>query len=65
MDLDKLRSFIEKQSWVFAKTYANKAPHEYIVRGRINGIDEESMVIYGGSELYSRVWNHDALLRSS
>lgn len=39
----ELREFIEKQSWIFAKTYANKAPHEYIVRGRINGTDEEFM----------------------
>lgn len=41
MDEDTLRAFIDKQSWIFAKTYANKAPHEYIVRGRINGTDEE------------------------
>ena len=43
MEIDDIRGFIEKQSWIFAKTYANKAPHEYIVRGRINGTDEEFM----------------------
>ena len=43
MGEQELREFINKQSWIFAKTYANKAPHEYIVRGRINGTDEEFM----------------------
>lgn len=43
MEEQELRAFINKQSWVFAKTYANKAPHEYIVRGKINGTDEEFM----------------------
>ena len=43
MDIETIRTFIEKQNWIFAKTYANKAPHEYIVRGRINGTDEEFM----------------------
>ncbi len=38
-----MREFIEKQSWIFAKTYANKAPHEYVVRGKINGTDDEFM----------------------
>ena len=41
MEEQKLREFINKQSWIFAKTYANKAPHEYIIRGRINGTDED------------------------
>ena len=56
-----LKSFIEKQSWIFAKTYANKAPHEYIIRGRINGTDEEFMAVvnyiqeHGITMLY---WGH-------
>ena len=41
MELQEIRAFIEKQSWIFAKTYANRAPHEYVVRGRVNGTDEE------------------------
>jgi len=45
MDENKLREFISKQNWIFAKTYANKAPHEYIVRGRISGTDEEFMSV--------------------
>lgn len=36
-----IEEFVEKQKWIFAKTYANKAPHEYIVRGKAEGTDEE------------------------
>ena len=45
MELEELRSFIDKQSWIFAKTYADRAPHEYIVRGRAAGTDEEFMSV--------------------
>ncbi len=29
--MKKYKEWIDKQKWIFAKTYANKAPHEYIV----------------------------------
>lgn len=29
MKIEEIQSFIEKQTWTFAKTYAKKAPHEY------------------------------------
>ena len=45
MDINEIKAFIGRQSWIFAKTYANKAPHEYIVRGRINGTDEEFLSV--------------------
>lgn len=32
-----LRGFIAKQNWVFAKTYAKSAPHEYIVLSKVFG----------------------------
>lgn len=38
-----IKEFFEKQNWIFAKTYAKKAPHEYIVRNNINGTDSEFM----------------------
>ena len=41
MEIKELESFIENQSWIFAKTYANKAPHEYIVRGKCPLTEEE------------------------
>ena len=33
---DELRTFIEKEKWTFAKTYASTWPHEYIVRDRVD-----------------------------
>ncbi len=29
---DKLKAFIKNQNWIFAKTYAETWPHEYIVQ---------------------------------
>ena len=56
-----IKAFIDKQSWVFAKTYAKKAPHEYIVRGKHNGSDDEFMamvnyILDNGITMY--FWNH-------
>ena len=31
-----LRLFVDNQTWVFAKTYAKKWPHEYIVRDNVD-----------------------------
>ncbi len=33
---DKLKNFIETQNWIFAKTYAETYPHEYIVQERVD-----------------------------
>ncbi len=36
---DRLRKFIDESVWVFAKTYADTWPHEYIVRDKVdNGL---------------------------
>lgn len=61
MDTSEIRDYIDKQSWIFAKTYANKAPHEYVVRGKVNGTDEEFMSVVNyiqekGTTMY--FWNH-------
>ncbi len=58
--MDELKAFFEKQQWIFAKTYANKAPHEYIVRDKIAGSDEEFMsavdfILKNGITMY--FWN--------
>ena len=45
MEIKELRDYIEKQTWTFAKTYANKAPHEYIVRGKSAGTVDEFMCV--------------------
>lgn len=36
-----IRDFFQKQRWIFAKTYAEFAPHEYIVKGKCNATVEE------------------------
>ncbi len=36
MDMEKMRAFINMHTWRFAKTYANIAPHEYIVKTEID-----------------------------
>jgi len=33
---EKLKDFIKKQEWIFAKTYAETWPHEYIVQERVD-----------------------------
>ena len=61
IETTKLKDYIDKQSWVFAKTYSNKAPHEYIVRGKTVGTDGEFMSVVNyinekGITMY--FWNH-------
>lgn len=58
---NEIQEFFEKQNWIFAKTYAQKAPHEYIVRGKSAGTDEEFIVavkyiLDNGITMY--FWNH-------
>jgi len=33
---DEIVNFIETEKWIFAKTYADTWPHEYIVRERVD-----------------------------
>ncbi|MGV8944870.1 MAG: hypothetical protein ACOH1N_00445 [Lutibacter sp.] len=33
---EKLKNFIKEQEWIFAKTYAETWPHEYIVQERVD-----------------------------
>ena len=33
---DKLKIFIANQNWIFAKTYADTWPHEYIVQEKVD-----------------------------
>ncbi len=33
---DEIKSFISNTSWIFAKTYANTWPHEYIVQEKVD-----------------------------
>ena len=35
---EKLKEFIQKQDWIFAKTYAKTWPHEYIVQEKVDNV---------------------------
>jgi len=37
----KIEKFIESADWVFAKTYAKTAPHEYAVREKNPSLEDE------------------------
>lgn len=34
-DLSRARAFIAGNTWIFAKTYAKTAPHEYVVKTKL------------------------------
>ena len=36
MTEEKIRAFVDKYNWTFAKTYANRAPHEYYVKDKLD-----------------------------
>lgn len=40
-EIDKFRDFLNRQKWIFAKTYAKKAPHHYIVKTKLSEEDQE------------------------
>lgn len=61
MKIEEVKAFFDKQTWTFAKTYAHKAPHEYVVRHKHVGEDEEFMaavdyILNNGITMY--FWNH-------
>jgi hypothetical protein len=43
-DLDWWLHFAATHEWTFAKTYAETAPHDYLVEGRTAGVDHGDMV---------------------
>lgn len=51
----KVRDFIAQQKWIFAKTYADKCPHEYIVRGKCAGTDEDFISMVQAIQMYGQV----------
>ena len=34
-DIDKFEAFVADNNWIFAKTYAEWAPHEYVVKDKL------------------------------
>ena len=41
MTLEQMKSFVDRQRWIFAKTYADRAPHEYMLLKELDGDKEE------------------------
>lgn len=41
MNLQDIRTFFGEQKWIFAKTYAERAPHEYCLRKNVPGRERE------------------------
>lgn len=41
MNKEQFRAFIDAQTWVFASTYAKYAPHEYVMRHKVRGTDDD------------------------
>lgn len=35
MDIEEFKLFVNSQRWIFAKTYAQKSPHEYCLRRNV------------------------------
>ncbi len=57
-----IHAYLYKQNWTFAKTYADKAPHEYIVRGKSAGTDEEfveTVTYIRENGIPMRFWDHE------
>ncbi len=38
---EKIEKFIDSANWIFAKTYAKTAPHEYAVRDKNPSLEDE------------------------
>ena len=53
-DLDWWLAFAATREWTFAKTYAETAPHHYVVAGRTPGVTHEDMVRAGARDPHLR-----------
>ena len=41
MNIEKYKQFIESVDWVFAKTYKDSAPHEYLLKKNLSDEDKD------------------------
>ena len=49
--IKEFMDFVQHKSWIFAKTYADRAPHEYIVKDKLS---EDDKVFFEEAVLYIR-----------
>ena len=47
-----INSFISRQHWIFAKTYAERAPHEYCLKDRVVGTEQDFV------DAVNYIWEH-------
>ena len=60
MNVERMRAFILRQNWIFAKTYADRAPHEYMLLKELVGnkedyLDFAGMILEQGIKI--KFWN--------
>ena len=41
MNIKKYKQFIDSVDWIFAKTYKDKAPHEYVLKNNLSDKKKE------------------------
>lgn len=61
MQIKEAKNFLESKNWIFAKTYAKTAPHEYIVKEHLKdqeGFEEVAKFINKNGEK-EKFWNRD------
>ncbi len=39
--IEEFKKFVDDNNWIFAKTYADWAPHEYVVKDKLNEVNQE------------------------
>ena len=58
MELRDFIDFADRQNWIFAKNYAEKAPHEYIVK---DTLDEKDKLLFSKIVKFMRYSGFPAL----
>lgn len=47
-----ITTFFNRQHWIFAKTYADRAPHEYCLKDKVVGTDQDFV------DAVNYIWDH-------
>ena len=59
-NLRRFKNFIQESAWVFAKTYAKKAPHYYVVKDTLNHKEFEWVTAFiRENGVKRRFWNKE------
>ena len=44
MTIEEFKTFVDDNDWIFAKTYADWAPHEYVVKDKLDEKNQAEVV---------------------